>query len=567
MSTVTRVCFNNEINLMSFDINLIDKGDYYFSLTSRVIDNRKGTNRLFNINFDLSTRVLSVTENGKTYKNSTGNLNNALPSLNEKIYEKYTAFKLDTVKNLEENYETTNNYDEFLKIFFNIIETENNKGMYEKVFSASAIMRSEVSKSLGKSLKRFVEDYPSIELIYRSGLNKFVDINSNFLEKFDSVIYKDLGKAKSIKELFGLTMVDINGEETTNSSGNKSITLQSFDKKYGTKVTSKVLNNFANKNNIITSNEAPNIIDRLNILDEFIERVISIGHNQAFNLISARYLQEMEIDNSTINNNVVNLLNYNFDNDGRFKVSLVNILEETGTSYYYFSADYIYPSKLIDLIHKFGYKVDKLVEYLTDYNNSKSTDIDKLNKLYDYANMSNKIAEIANKKFNISIGKTLKKFRRYPTNLDIAHNITVLEYNAVNSRYSYYRNSDSLEKKEEEFANVIRSYRKRFKLEENNSKMNYAIIYPETIGDIYKEGLELHNCVFSYLDFIIDRKSIILFLRNLNSIDEPYVTIELNPSTLEITQKSGFGDSEPDEMANLFLENWHSNVVMKNKIK
>ena len=219
--------------------------------------------------------------------------------------------------------------------------------MYEKVFSASAIMRSEVSKSLGKSLKRFVEDYPSIELIYRSGLNKFIDINSNFLERFDSVIYKDLGKAKSIKELFGLTMVDINGEETTNSSGNKSITLQSFDKKYGTKVTSKVLNNFANKNNIITSNEAPNIIDRLNILDEFIERVISIGHNQAFNLISARYLQEMEIDNSAINNDVVNLLNYNFDNDGRFKVSLVNILEETDTRYYYFSADYIYPSKLI----------------------------------------------------------------------------------------------------------------------------------------------------------------------------------------------------------------------------
>ena len=107
----------------------------------------------------------------------------------------------------------------------------------------------------------------------------------------------------------------------------------------------------------------------------------------------------------------------------------------------------------------------------------------------------------------------------------------------------------------------------KLKLEENNSKMNYAIIYPETIGDIYKEGLELHNCVFSYLDFIIDRKSIILFLRNLNFIDEPYVTIELNPSTLEITQKSGFGDSEPDEIASLFLDNWYKTVVLKNKRK
>lgn len=73
------------------------------------------------------------------------------------------------------------------------------------------------------------------------------------------------------------------------------------------------------------------------------------------------------------------------------------------------------------------------------------------------------------------------------------------------------------------------------------SDENFTIFYPEKIDDIAQEGTNLHHCVGSYINRIISRKNIILFLRKNDALDESFVTVDIIPKEdkYEIEQAHG----------------------------
>ena len=74
----------------------------------------------------------------------------------------------------------------------------------------------------------------------------------------------------------------------------------------------------------------------------------------------------------------------------------------------------------------------------------------------------------------------------------------------------------------------------------------YFIIVPKTIAEIRNEGENQHNCVYNagYYDDVIDRRSIIVFLRE--NKDVSYVTIEFDYKTFDVLQARGKFNSKID---------------------
>jgi len=64
-----------------------------------------------------------------------------------------------------------------------------------------------------------------------------------------------------------------------------------------------------------------------------------------------------------------------------------------------------------------------------------------------------------------------------------------------------------------------------------------TVLPPKTADEIVAEGHALHHCVGSYVDHVVDGKSIILFLRQADDPQKPFYTIELRGG--EIAQTRG----------------------------
>lgn len=80
---------------------------------------------------------------------------------------------------------------------------------------------------------------------------------------------------------------------------------------------------------------------------------------------------------------------------------------------------------------------------------------------------------------------------------------------------------------------------------------DYVLKTPDTIDELEKEGRELHHCVASYLKKIVEMKTIILFLRKKENIDEPYYTVEVNPSSNNVIQCRTYSNLNDDVITNM----------------
>lgn len=82
--------------------------------------------------------------------------------------------------------------------------------------------------------------------------------------------------------------------------------------------------------------------------------------------------------------------------------------------------------------------------------------------------------------------------------------------------------------------------------------------------DLKVEGAKLHHCVGSYVDTVLNEESYILFLRRNSSLDEPFLTVNLNKRKDSIIQIHGVN--------NYWLGNWPEAIpfvmrwLKKNKI-
>lgn len=96
----------------------------------------------------------------------------------------------------------------------------------------------------------------------------------------------------------------------------------------------------------------------------------------------------------------------------------------------------------------------------------------------------------------------------------------------------------------------------------------YRIVAPKDAGDIIEEGRVLHHCVggAGYLSKHNSGQTFILFLRHMETLQDRYYTIELDPETLKIIQYYGAYDKKPDRpQVDAFLEKWKKYLRKRKK--
>lgn len=152
----------------------------------------------------------------------------------------------------------------------------------------------------------------------------------------------------------------------------------------------------------------------------------------------------------------------------------------------------------------------------------------------------------------------------WPKNLKKAHTDAVL----FSKGKSIKEQADKLEKKWPEVNKILPKIKK---FEYRNKK--FAIIAPDCIEDMVKEGVALNHCI-DHADFYYDRiqkhEAYPFFLRRINSVDTPWYTLEVESSG-NIRQKRTTGDNQnPDlEEAIPFLREFmkHFKEVMNEEEK
>lgn len=138
---------------------------------------------------------------------------------------------------------------------------------------------------------------------------------------------------------------------------------------------------------------------------------------------------------------------------------------------------------------------------------------------------------------------------RYPIDFKFWHDRRIEEY----------RIKVEMERQEkrkafaEDFSKVVM----KFLPLERNRKEPFVVIIAKTPTELTKEGQTLHHCVGSgYYDQKIARQeSLIFFVRRVNDIQTPYVTIEYSIKNKTILQCYGDNNSRPEDTTLDFINN------------
>lgn len=107
---------------------------------------------------------------------------------------------------------------------------------------------------------------------------------------------------------------------------------------------------------------------------------------------------------------------------------------------------------------------------------------------------------------------------KYPKSLKLAHDIANKNLKIVIS-----------EIEAKEFENVVLS--KEYKLLAYKGK-KYQVVTPKNAEDVINEGRKLHHCVGSYVNRIRKNETKICFMREIDSIDTPLITLEVRDGYL-----------------------------------
>lgn len=137
---------------------------------------------------------------------------------------------------------------------------------------------------------------------------------------------------------------------------------------------------------------------------------------------------------------------------------------------------------------------------------------------------------------DISIDKN-----RFPHNFKRWHDIRIDEYATKKAL-------EDAEKKKELYAKFASVAEKYMALEKQNSRQYIAII-AQSPADLINEGEVLHHCVgrMNYDQRFIREESLIFFIRNKQTPNTPFVTVEYSLKTRKVLQCYGDHDSKPDD--------------------
>jgi hypothetical protein len=188
-----------------------------------------------------------------------------------------------------------------------------------------------------------------------------------------------------------------------------------------------------------------------------------------------------------------------------------------------------------------GYNLEKLINYifvsmpnqgLLQYFNSGGCDLliedEDWSYFFDYVKM--------NKDMNNH------DFEKYPRYLKTYHDITSVNYQ---------------KHRDKTLQNKLSKVVPKHKIYEYKNK-DYSVIHPKSYDDLVNEGKKLYHCVASYGDRLAEGETIIMFLRNNDCLNIPFVTLEIRGTKgkLSIYQAKGKNNATPDSNVLNFLEEY-----------
>lgn len=132
------------------------------------------------------------------------------------------------------------------------------------------------------------------------------------------------------------------------------------------------------------------------------------------------------------------------------------------------------------------------------------------------------------------------KCEKYPQNLKRMHDVLVQNLNSYDP------------KKDKEFKDAVSKYSK---YENELTKDGYVFIVPTNIKALIQEGNDLHHCIGSYVDRIIEGKSRIFFMREISSKNVSFVTVEIDEDC-NILEIKGMFNQEPDAKIISIAKKW-----------
>lgn len=108
---------------------------------------------------------------------------------------------------------------------------------------------------------------------------------------------------------------------------------------------------------------------------------------------------------------------------------------------------------------------------------------------------------------------------------------------------------------EKAIAGSFDEWQKRYQYQSKELMM----IPPHSAKEIVDEGAALHHCVRLYVKNVAEKKSVILFVRNVDEPDKSLCTVEVKDG--QVTQARGFDNEEPPAQITAFIEQWKQRVL------
>ena len=145
-------------------------------------------------------------------------------------------------------------------------------------------------------------------------------------------------------------------------------------------------------------------------------------------------------------------------------------------------------------------------------------------------------------KMLIEINGYVPNKKAFPKNLSRQHDETIAIYNAT--------------MREKEFEEAREAIEKAHELEYQNMDYGLAIVAPDHPQELVKEGSVLHHCVASYINRFTQGKTMIVFMRRIDTPNTPLGTIEYRNN--QISQCHGYDNKTEQFPPNYqeFLAEW-----------
>lgn len=163
------------------------------------------------------------------------------------------------------------------------------------------------------------------------------------------------------------------------------------------------------------------------------------------------------------------------------------------------------------------------------------------------------------KKLNIDLGR---KSKRFPKDLMSEHDRL---YGLIKEKEKQYRLAKTAEK--------TKKYQKEF-LPKMNKRYCFScrglLIRPATEpSELIREGETQNICVGGdrYIKRMLSHDTQILFVRQTDAPDKPYVTVEVSPTDDGIIQARAYANGAPSEEVKEFLEIWQKFIKLNAKQK